>query len=125
MGDREIKMVCYTDDAVLIEESEEDLRRLLHQFNIIGVTTSQKSETRKRDKEKQSNSLICEKKEENFSLRSHKCTNFEKGENRLFLSGSHGFKLVHTWTHVSNISWALFHKKVPSSSLLKICTFSA
>ena len=33
MGDREIKILCYADDAVLIAESEDELQRLLHQFN--------------------------------------------------------------------------------------------
>ena len=33
MGDREIKILCYADDVVLIAESEDELQRLLHQFN--------------------------------------------------------------------------------------------
>ena len=33
MGDREIKILCYADDAVLIAESEDELQRLLYQFN--------------------------------------------------------------------------------------------
>ena len=32
MGDREIKILCYADDAVLIAEDEDDLQRLLFQF---------------------------------------------------------------------------------------------
>ncbi|KAK9887098.1 hypothetical protein WA026_020042 [Henosepilachna vigintioctopunctata] len=34
MGDKEISILCYADDAVLIAENEDDLQRLLHQFNL-------------------------------------------------------------------------------------------
>lgn len=34
MGNREIQILCYADDTVLIAEDEDDLQRLLHQFNI-------------------------------------------------------------------------------------------
>lgn len=34
MGDREIKILCYTDDTVLVAENKDDLQRLLHEFNI-------------------------------------------------------------------------------------------
>ncbi|XP_015187255.1 PREDICTED: uncharacterized protein LOC107072109 [Polistes dominula] len=34
MGNREIKISCYADDAVLIAENEDDLQRLLYTFNI-------------------------------------------------------------------------------------------
>ena len=33
MGDREIKILCYADDAVLIGESEDDVQKLLQVFN--------------------------------------------------------------------------------------------
>lgn len=35
MGNREIAILCYADDAVLVAESEDDLQRLLHRFNCI------------------------------------------------------------------------------------------
>ncbi|XP_043494653.1 uncharacterized protein LOC122519338 [Polistes fuscatus] len=35
MGDKELKITCYADDAVLIAENEDDLQRLLHEFNTI------------------------------------------------------------------------------------------
>jgi Reverse transcriptase (RNA-dependent DNA polymerase) len=34
MGEEIISIVCYADDAILIAESEDDLQRLLYQFNI-------------------------------------------------------------------------------------------
>lgn len=33
MGNKELKIICYADDAVLLAESEDDLQRLLHVFN--------------------------------------------------------------------------------------------
>lgn len=33
MGDKEINIICYADDAALVAESEDDLQRLLHQLN--------------------------------------------------------------------------------------------
>ncbi|XP_044749727.1 uncharacterized protein LOC123310328 [Coccinella septempunctata] len=33
MGNREIQILCYEDDAVIMAESEDDLQRLLHVFN--------------------------------------------------------------------------------------------
>ena len=33
MGSKEVKILCYADDAVLVAESEDDLQRLLYQFN--------------------------------------------------------------------------------------------
>ena len=33
MGDRNVNILCYADDAVLLAESEDDLQRLLHRFN--------------------------------------------------------------------------------------------
>ena len=33
MGNKEAKISCYADDAVLVVESEDDLQRLLYQFN--------------------------------------------------------------------------------------------
>ena len=33
MGDQEITILCYADDAVLVAENENDLQRLLHRFN--------------------------------------------------------------------------------------------
>lgn len=33
MGQKEIKILCYADDTVLIAENEEDLQRMLHKFN--------------------------------------------------------------------------------------------
>lgn len=33
MGSKEIKMVCYADDVILVTECEDDLQRMLHQFN--------------------------------------------------------------------------------------------
>ena len=35
MGDREIKILYYADDEVLIAVSEDELQRVLHQFNTI------------------------------------------------------------------------------------------
>ena len=35
LGEKDINIVCYADDAVLITESEDDLQRLLHQFGKI------------------------------------------------------------------------------------------
>lgn len=35
MGDREIKILCYADDAILMAGSEEDLQILQQQFNRI------------------------------------------------------------------------------------------
>ena len=32
LGDTEIKILCYADDAVIIAEDENDLQRLLHTF---------------------------------------------------------------------------------------------
>ena len=34
MGQSTVNVICYADDAVLVAESEDDLQRLLHQFNI-------------------------------------------------------------------------------------------
>lgn len=34
MGQQEIKIVCYADDAVLLANNEDDLQRLLHLFNV-------------------------------------------------------------------------------------------
>lgn len=34
MGNQQIKILCYADDAVLVAESEDALQRQLHQFNI-------------------------------------------------------------------------------------------
>lgn len=33
MGNQQIGILCYADDAVLIAESEDDLQRMLHKFN--------------------------------------------------------------------------------------------
>ena len=33
MGNKEIKILCYVDDAVLVAESKYDLQSLSHQFN--------------------------------------------------------------------------------------------
>ena len=33
MGNKEVRILCYADDVVLVAESEDDLQRLLHQFN--------------------------------------------------------------------------------------------
>jgi len=35
MGDKEIKIVCYADDAVIMSE-DEDLQRLLYKFKQVG-----------------------------------------------------------------------------------------
>ena len=32
MGDENVNIVCYADDAALVVESENDLQRLLHKF---------------------------------------------------------------------------------------------
>lgn len=32
MGDRDLNILCYSDDAVLLAESEDDLQRLLHRL---------------------------------------------------------------------------------------------
>jgi hypothetical protein len=32
MGNKEINIICYADDAVLIADSKDNLQRLLHQF---------------------------------------------------------------------------------------------
>ena len=32
MGDKEIKVICYAEDVVLISESEDHLQRLLYKF---------------------------------------------------------------------------------------------
>ncbi|XP_057657794.1 uncharacterized protein LOC130894813 [Diorhabda carinulata] len=50
MGNREIKILCYADDAILIAESEDNLQRLIHKFNIVSkklnmVITYQKTKT--------------------------------------------------------------------------------
>ena len=37
VGEKDINIVCYADDAVLITESEDDLQRLLHQFGKINL----------------------------------------------------------------------------------------
>lgn len=49
MGQEETKIQCYADDAVLLAENEDDLQRLLHQFNMTakkiqheGITTNNK-----------------------------------------------------------------------------------
>lgn len=34
MGNKEIQILCYADDTILIAENEDDLQRLMHQFNI-------------------------------------------------------------------------------------------
>lgn len=36
LGDKEVKILCYADDAVLFAENEDDLQRLLHTFNVTG-----------------------------------------------------------------------------------------
>jgi hypothetical protein len=33
MGDSEIKIICYADDAVLLSDNEDDLQRMLFNFN--------------------------------------------------------------------------------------------
>lgn len=38
MSDRNIPILCYTDDAFVIAENEDDLQRLLQQFNTISKT---------------------------------------------------------------------------------------
>ena len=38
MGEKKINILCYADDAVLVAEDENDLQRLLHQFNDIQNT---------------------------------------------------------------------------------------
>lgn len=38
MGNHNITILCYADDAVLIAENEDDLQRLLHKFNSIAKT---------------------------------------------------------------------------------------
>ena len=35
MGEKKINILCYADDAVLVAENEDDLQRLLHQFNLV------------------------------------------------------------------------------------------
>ncbi|XP_044767088.1 uncharacterized protein LOC123322993 [Coccinella septempunctata] len=42
MGQQEISILCYADDAVLIAESEDDLQRLLHQFTRIAASFNMK-----------------------------------------------------------------------------------
>jgi len=34
LGNTELKMVCYADDAVVISEDKDNLQRLLHQFEL-------------------------------------------------------------------------------------------
>jgi hypothetical protein len=34
MGEKQIKIICYADDAILFFQSEDDLQRMLHQFHI-------------------------------------------------------------------------------------------
>lgn len=34
MGNREVKLVCYADDAIKVAESGNHLQRVLHTFNI-------------------------------------------------------------------------------------------
>jgi hypothetical protein len=34
IGDKELNVTCYADDAVLIADSENSLQRLLHQFRL-------------------------------------------------------------------------------------------
>ena len=34
MGEKKINILCYADDVVLVAENEDDLHRLLHQFNL-------------------------------------------------------------------------------------------
>jgi hypothetical protein len=33
MGNSEIKIICYADDAVLLSDNEDDLQRILFNFN--------------------------------------------------------------------------------------------
>lgn len=35
IGNKEIKIICYADDAMIISEDEDNLQRLLHQFELI------------------------------------------------------------------------------------------
>lgn len=42
MGEQEINLLCYADDAVLIAESEDDLQRLLHQLTTVAKTLKMK-----------------------------------------------------------------------------------
>ncbi|XP_056635947.1 uncharacterized protein LOC130444692 [Diorhabda sublineata] len=35
MRNRELKILCYADDSILIAECEDDLQRLVHKFNIV------------------------------------------------------------------------------------------
>lgn len=36
VGDRNTNIICYADDAVLLTDTEDNLQRLLHQYNITG-----------------------------------------------------------------------------------------
>ncbi|XP_015181515.1 PREDICTED: uncharacterized protein LOC107069067 [Polistes dominula] len=42
MGNKEVTILCYADDAVLIAENEDDLQRLLHQFTRTANTVNMK-----------------------------------------------------------------------------------
>ena len=35
VGEKKINLLCYADDAVWVAEHEDDLQRLLHQFNLV------------------------------------------------------------------------------------------
>jgi len=35
MGDKQVKIVCYANDAVIISEAEDNLQRLPHRFGLM------------------------------------------------------------------------------------------
>lgn len=47
MGDQEITILCYADDAVLVAENEDDLQRLLHRFNCTAKSLNMTISTQK------------------------------------------------------------------------------
>ncbi|XP_065170188.1 uncharacterized protein [Atheta coriaria] len=47
MGGKELKVVCYADDAVLISDSEDNLQRMIHQFNIASKALNMEIATEK------------------------------------------------------------------------------
>ena len=49
MGEREIKILCYADDVVLIGESEDDVQKLLQVFNRTAKSLNMNISTAKPD----------------------------------------------------------------------------
>ena len=47
IGDGEIKIMCYTDDAVLLSDKEDDLQKMLFNFNKVAKTFNMKTANEK------------------------------------------------------------------------------